>query len=98
LNRRTFAHRNALKASGLSIKPSTKKVMPIRLIKLESDLDSKNERFAFSGPLRPGKVSPRLLVPDHIKKPDWVFTGLPQEEMNSKFYNTIIEIKDAETI
>lgn len=43
------------------------------------------DTFKYTGPLRPGKVSPRLFVPDHIKKPDYAFTSIPAEEMNSPY-------------
>jgi hypothetical protein len=38
------------------------------------------EKFKYSGPLRPGIVSKRLSVPEDIEKPDWAYTGFPKEE------------------
>jgi methionyl aminopeptidase len=45
--------------------------------------------------LRPGKISARSFVPDHIKRPDYALNnnGTPFEEINSKFQE-IIEVKD----
>ena len=50
------------------------------------------------GPLRPGKISPKLSVPEHIKLPDYAISGIPTEEINSKYYNKIIEVKSKEEI
>lgn len=44
----------------------------------------KFKNFKFSGPLRPGKISPRLPVPEHIKRPDYAYTSYPAEEINAK--------------
>lgn len=40
--------------------------------------------FAFTGPLRPGVVSPMRSVPDHIKKPDYWQTGQPISEQKAE--------------
>jgi methionyl aminopeptidase len=50
------------------------------------------------GPLRPGKISPRLFVPNHIKKPDYYQSGIPSEEINSKAATKIVEVKSFEEI
>ncbi len=53
------------------------------------------------GPLRPGKISARSLVPENIKTPDYFITGIPKDEINSKFNNnnnSLIEIKDSDDI
>lgn len=46
--------------------------------------------YKYTGPLRPGKVAPRLHVPEEIKKPDYAFTSIPTEEMNSPYQKTIL--------
>ncbi|KAL4476473.1 hypothetical protein ABPG74_010206 [Tetrahymena malaccensis] len=55
-------------------------------------------KFNYTGTLRPGKISPRLYVPEHIKKPDYASSGIPNEEINSKFTNKVIEVKSFEDI
>lgn len=47
--------------------------------------------------MRPAKVSPRVFVPDHIKKPDYGLSGVPAEEQMSRS-SKIIEVKSAEDI
>jgi len=49
----------------------------------------KFEGFKFTGPLRPGKVTPMRFVPDDINKPDYFFTGMPHEEIESKYQKEI---------
>lgn len=52
--------------------------------------------YKFSGPLRPGKVSPMMKVPDHIHKPDYAETGhskSEEEEMSGIEYKTEKDIK-----
>lgn len=39
----------------------------------------RNEGFKFSGPLRPGVVSKRRPIPEHIPKPDYYFTSVPKK-------------------
>ena len=51
--------------------------------------------FIYKGPLRPGKVTPMRFVPDDINKPDYFFTGTPDEEINDRL-NSYIEIKTDE--
>ncbi len=36
--------------------------------------------FDFTGPLRPGEVSPRASVPEGIPKPDYADGGMPHGE------------------
>lgn len=53
--------------------------------------------FKFSGPLRPGHLSPRRTVPDHIPKPDYALTGESESERKNNrnytiFVNTPEEI------
>ena len=48
--------------------------------------------------MRPGKVSPRLVVPTHIKMPDYAYTGIPAEEINSKYSEKFIEVKSAKDL
>lgn len=47
--------------------------------------------------MRPGKVSARSKVPDHIKKPDYATSGIPTSEINSKSQK-IIDVKTPEDI
>jgi methionyl aminopeptidase len=42
------------------------------------------DTYKYTGPLRPGKVAPRVVVPEDIPKPDWAYTGFPKEEQESK--------------
>ncbi len=47
--------------------------------------------YKFTGPLRPGKVSPMMKVPNHIRKPDYAETGhskSEEEEMSGIEYKT----------
>ena len=45
--------------------------------------------FQYSGKLRPGTVSPGLLVPAHIQRPDYALTGIPSAK-GSLFMSTIV--------
>ena len=47
--------------------------------------------YVFTGPLRPGIISPRRTVPPHIKRPDYADDpeGIPHSEMRLKSGNTI---------
>lgn len=65
--------------------------------KSEENKDSEKTKFKFTGPLRPGKISPRLFVPEHIKKPEWYLTGVPAEEMKSKLQQ-FVDVKTAEDV
>jgi len=49
-----------------------------------SSIPSRFEGFAFTGPLRPGQISARRIVPDHIQKPDYAITGEPVGERAAK--------------
>jgi len=53
--------------------------------------------FEFTGSIRPGIVSPRRIVPEHIKRPDYSETGIPYSERNSKLVGQI-EVKNKATI
>jgi methionyl aminopeptidase len=35
-------------------------------------------------------VSPRLFVPEHISKPDYYYSSIPTEEMNTPYQKTIL--------
>ncbi len=52
--------------------------------------------FFLKGPLRPGKVSAKLFVPEHIKKPDYALSGVPNEEIQNR--SQPIEVKSKEEI
>ena len=58
------------------------------------------DKYKYSGPLRPGKVSARLSVLEDIPKPDWAYTGFPKEEQESMYQKNIIvnEKKDIENM
>lgn len=93
----TSVVKNASKDSGPSTNYSTKKVTKSPLNSpfqpnflyfvsyIDDELKDKNNKFNFTGPLRPGNISARSQVPGHIKMPDWAKTGIPHEELNSKF-------------
>jgi methionyl aminopeptidase len=49
--------------------------------KKADEREEKKSKFAYTGPLRPGKISARRQVPAHIKLPDYALTGVPQEEL-----------------
>ncbi|XP_002977126.2 methionine aminopeptidase 1A isoform X1 [Selaginella moellendorffii] len=53
--------------------------------------------FDWTGALRPYPISPRRLVPNHIRRPDWSLDGVPKEEPASKWQNSV-EIKSQEQI
>lgn len=55
------------------------------------------DTFNYTGPLRPGNVSARVTMPEHIAKPDWAFTGFPKEESESQ-YQRVIPVYDKEEI
>lgn len=55
------------------------------------------KKYKFTGPLRPGKISQRLFVPEHIAKPDWYYSGVPEEEMKSKLQQ-LVDIKGPEDV
>lgn len=45
----------------------------------EEQAKKKNEGFKWTGPLRPGIISKRRAVPEHIPKPDYAFTSIPKK-------------------
>jgi len=63
----------------------------------EGSLPPHFEGFEFTGPLRPGKISPMRKVPDHIPKPDYAITGEPLSERLAKNADRI-EIKNSSQI
>jgi len=46
----------------------------------EEQQKKRNEGFKFTGPLRPGVISKKREVPEHIPKPDYYFTSVPKKE------------------
>eukprot|EP01114_Cavostelium_apophysatum_P012651 TRINITY_DN2883_c0_g2_i1.p1 TRINITY_DN2883_c0_g2~~TRINITY_DN2883_c0_g2_i1.p1 ORF type:complete len:389 (+),score=48.34 TRINITY_DN2883_c0_g2_i1:114-1169(+) len=60
-------------------------------------VNPKFQNYKFTGPLRPGVVSPMNFVPPHIKRPDYAETGIPESEKRSK-KSQIIEVKNAKQI
>lgn len=42
--------------------------------------DIVKDTFNYTGPLRPFKVAPRVLVPEDIPQPDWAYSGFPKDE------------------
>ena len=70
--------------------------MYLCLIVITSRMPPAFHGYAFTGSLRPGKVSPMMKVPDHIKKPEYAETGhsLGEEnEGNGIEYKTEADIK-----
>jgi methionyl aminopeptidase len=57
----------------------------------------KKKGYNYTGPLRPGKISPRAYVPEHIKRPDYANNGIPTEEIQSKLQK-LTEMKSPEDI
>ena len=53
--------------------------------------------YRYTGPLRPGTVTPMRTVPDHIQKPDYAAAGIPISEMD-RDVDRRIPIYDAEEI
>uniref|UniRef100_A0A2P2LX63 Methionine aminopeptidase n=1 Tax=Rhizophora mucronata TaxID=61149 RepID=A0A2P2LX63_RHIMU len=49
--------------------------------------------FDWTGTLRPYPMSPKLVVPDYIDKPDWAADGMPKIEPNSDLQH-VVEIKN----
>jgi len=45
--------------------------------------------YKFSGLIRPGKISPRSVVPAHIVRPDYADTGNPVSEMKNRNSHTV---------
>eukprot|EP00741_Cyanophora_paradoxa_P014688 tig00020816_g14166.t1 len=60
--------------------------------------DEKFAGFKFTGPLRPGKVSPMRSVPAHIPKPDYSEDGIPRSELARNKQSTVVELKTPEQI
>lgn len=56
----------------------------------------KIDRFRYTGPLRPGTLSPTRSVPEHIKRPKYAKSGIPRDKRPKVPWD--IEIKDADTI
>lgn len=48
--------------------------------------------FPYTGPLRPYYVGPMRSVPDHIQKPDYAETGVPESEKQAKRESSKIPI------
>jgi len=63
----------------------------------EKEPDKKKDTYPYTGPLRPGKVSPKLFVTEKIPKPEYAISGVPSEEMQSRG-NAMIEVKGKEEI
>ena len=63
----------------------------------EEQQKKRNEGFKFTGPLRPGIISKKREIPQHIPRPDYYFTSVPKKEQQSKFQKDI-EVKSAEDI
>jgi len=59
--------------------------------------ETPKDNFSYAGTLRPGIISPRRFVPDHIPKPDYYSSGYPTSEMSAKA-NKVIEVKTPEEI
>jgi len=58
----------------------------------EAEVDDTFAGFTYTGPLRPGKVTPMRKVPDHIPKPDYAADGVPHSELAMKS-SRAIELK-----
>jgi methionyl aminopeptidase len=61
----------------------------------DTQTDKKKDSYPYTGPLRPGKVSPRLFVPETIPKPEYAISGMPNEEARAQ---SVIEVKSPEEI
>jgi methionyl aminopeptidase len=48
----------------------------------------KFKNYKFSGTLRPGKVSPRRIIPPNVVRPDYADTGIPISEIKSRNSHT----------
>jgi len=71
---------------------SSNQIQQILEQKSSSAIPSAFDGFAFTGPLRPGVVSPRRQVPSHIPRPDYAETGDPVSERTSKAVGSV-EVK-----
>lgn len=49
-------------------------------ISREEQQRKRNESFKWTGPLRPGIISSRRPIPEHIVKPDYYFTSVAKKE------------------
>ena len=54
------------------------------------------DNFAYTGPLRRWKTSDRRKVPDHIEKPDYANSSIPQSEILASRSNAIPVYDDEE--
>ncbi len=52
------------------------------------------KNYKFSGPLRPGYVSPMVQVLNHILKPDYAISSVPKSEIEHNKHNKIPKITD----
>ena len=43
----------------------------------------------WTGDLRPYPVAPMKTVPDHIEKPDYYTSGVPMDEIESRWQNSV---------
>ncbi|CAM9948273.1 unnamed protein product [Phaeothamnion confervicola] len=57
---------------------------------------AKEVKFKYTGTTRPGVLSPRREVPDHIQKPDYAVTGVPKGQVPR--FGWMIEVKTPEQI
>jgi len=67
----------------------------------EKKVDERFAGFQFTGPVRPGNVSPRITpdkFPKHIKLPDYAETGIPVSEQAAKKAATQIIVHTPEQI
>ena len=48
-------------------------------ISKQEQAKKKNSGFKFTGPLRPGVISKRREVPEHIVKTDYYYTSIPKK-------------------
>lgn len=47
------------------------------------------KNYRFTGVIRPGKVSPRRVVPPHIQRPEYADTGIPESEDKVRGNNVV---------
>jgi len=66
-------------------------------VQVQSRLNTLFASYRFTGPLRPGELSPWRIVPPEIKRPDYAETGRPESERIRRT-NNAIEIKTPEQI
>jgi len=73
-----------------------KTVHPVE--KTEPKIDRRFDGFKFSGPMRPGVVSPMRKVPPHIPRPEYAETGEPAEEASIRKTPSYIDTRTKEDI